>query len=240
MTKTDHGTAIITGGAKRVGKAIALHLAGLGYDIALHYHRSKADAESVRDEVIALGRACTLHGCDLADPASYANFMAEVMEAHDAPRVLVNNASIFERVAFMDTTEDVFDRHMGINFKAPFFLTQAFTKVATQGCVVNIIDTNITNNHGAYFAYMLSKKVLYDFTRMAAKDLAPGIRVNGICPGTMLESANTSADQVVTKGKNTPLGQAPTPEQLCDTLEYLIHSDYLTGECIFVDSGQKL
>lgn len=235
------GTALVTGGAVRVGKAIVHALAAAGYDIALHYNHSEQDATETAATIHALGRKCTLFHADLGDSKQYIPLIEKVFSAHPDCNVLVNNASIFERCDFMGTTEDIFDRHMGINFKAPFFLTQTFARCTDKGVIINLLDTYVTRTTGTYFAYLLSKKALQDLTLMAARDLGPGIRVNGICPGTLLPSpAHPTQADVDAKAAVMPLARASTLKDVTDTLMFLVESPFLTGECIFVDSGQKV
>ncbi len=232
--------ALITGGAKRLGREIALHLAENGYGIALHYNHSKAEAEIVKKEIEAKGRACVLLPADLADTGTLAALVQNAKAALPKLNVLINNASVFDRAGFAETDEALFDRQMDVNFKAPFFLTQAFAKTVTQGHVVNILDTNITNTHGSHFAYLLSKKLLAEFTHMAARALGPAVRVNGVCPGIVLTSGDHDEAYRKKLAETLPLQANATPLDVAKAIVGLLNLPSVTGQILFVDGGQHL
>ncbi len=235
------GAALVTGGAVRVGRVIAEALADAGYDIALHYHHSAKEAAETAEAICARGRKCTLFKADLGNSLEHKELMEKTFREFPECNLLVNNASIFERAEFMATDEDSFDRHLAINFKAPFFLTQYFAERTEKGQVINILDTYITKTTGAYFAYLLSKKSLAEFTRMAARALAPHIRVNGICPGTLLTSSTYPTQAgLEAAAKVLPLQRQPSLMDFTRALLFLITTPSITGECLFVDSGQQL
>lgn len=231
---------IITGGAKRVGAAIAVYFARQGYDIALHYNHSKAEAEAVKKEVEAAGTACQLFACDLADSKALPKLMSDMKAAMPHCVALINNASAFERAPLMETDEALFDRQMDINFKAPFFLTQAFAKNFGAGCVVNIVDTDISKIQCSHFAYLLSKKALADFTLMAARELGPKIRVNGVCPGIMLPSGEWDETYIAQQAQLMPLRATATVEQTVAATRMLIENTALTGQLLYVDGGKHV
>ncbi len=231
------GTIMITGGAKRVGRAIAQALSAKGYSIALHYNHSEAEAKTLAKE---LNTPCSLFQADLQHFEQLEPMMQAVFHQHPDCHTLINSASLIERISFKDTDETVFDRQMDINFKAPFFLTQFFAKHATQGHVINILDTAITDHKTSSFAYLLAKKALSAFTQMAAQELGPDIRVNGICPGIILP-ANEAEEHYRAKLASTlPLRKTGDVEQVIDAVQYLMKSTYLTGQSIFVDGGESL
>jgi len=231
---------LITGGARRVGAALARHFAASGYDIALHYNRSESDAKQLAKEMEATGAKCTLFAQDLRDGNALFALMEKVHKAMPGCVALINNASIFERAPLMDTDQDCFDRHMAINLKAPILLTQAFARYFGKGCVVNLLDANITKAQGSHFAYMLSKKALAEFTVMAAGQLGPDIRVNGVCPGVVL-TANESDEAYKQKIEAAlPLQAHPTLKELADAVYWLVTQPHLTGQLIFVDGGKHV
>ncbi len=232
--------ALITGGAKRIGRAIALALAGEGYDLAIHYNTSAAEAEELAGQVVAAGRRCELLSCDLADTGRLAAMMEEAFRRLPHLSALVNNASIFERGTFLETDEAFLDRAMAVNFKAPFFLCQAFARRARAGGIVNILDTNVTRNVASYFAYSLSKKALRDLTLLAARALAPGIRVNAVCPGAILPPPGEPPEYLDKLISKVPLQRAGDGGQIAAAVLYLLRSDYVTGQCLFVDGGRHL
>jgi len=234
------GAALITGGAKRIGRAIAHALARKGYDIALAYHSSAADAQQVAGEIRSTGRRCELFQCDLADTKALPAMVRSVFKALPGCNVLVNNASIFERGEFLATDEALFDRHFDTNFKAPFFLSQEFARSCKAGQIVNVLDANIVASTTSYFAYLLTKKALYDFTLLAAKALAPDIRVNGVCPGLILPPPGQDRAYLDRLALKVPLRRKGSPEAVAAAVVCLLESDYVTGQCIFVDGGQHL
>ncbi len=232
--------AIVTGGAKRIGKEIVFYLARQGYDIALHYHQSKTDANSVAKEIEKLGVACALFSYDLSDPATPKDLILEVFETFPDSSLLVNNASIFNRAYFLETDETFFDDHFTVNVKTPFFLSQHFAKQCKAGHIINLLDTKISKNHTPYFAYSLTKKVLFEFTKMAAKELAPSIRVNGICPGLILPSLESGKEGFDKMAQSIPAKRVGNPECITTALDYLLKNHFVTGECLFVDGGEHL
>lgn len=231
---------LITGGARRVGAVITEQFAANGYDIALHYGNSKAEAEALKHEIEKRNVRCHLLAHDLSDVQSMPRLLAEVRAAFPHCDALINNASVFERGEFMETDEALFDRQFAINFKAPFFLTQGFAKTFGRGAVVNVLDTHVEKNVGSHFAYLLSKKALAEFTRMSARALGPQIRVNGICPGIMLPSNELDEPYMQRLERELPLKKLATPEHVADVALWLCESQNVTGQLIFADGGECL
>lgn len=229
--------ALITGGAKRVGAALAFYLAERGYDIALHYNHSDAEAEHVKSQLRAKGVACELFQADLADTGALAMLMRKVKTTMPVT-LLVNNASVFERSTFTESDEALFDRQFDINLKAPVFLTQAFAREFGKGSVINLLDTNVVKNQGSHFFYLMSKKSLTDFTLMAARQLGPEIRVNGVCPGAVLPSDQNNDDYEKKVAATNPLRSLPTVEDVCEAVYWLTTQPRITGQLLFVDGGQ--
>jgi len=231
---------LITGAARRVGAALALYFARYGYDIALHYNSSKADATKLKIKIEKLGAQCTLFHQDLSDIEALPRFMQDVRTYVRNCTALINNASIFERAEFMDTDEALFDRQFAVNFKAPFFLTQAFATTFGKGCVIHMLDTYIQQNEGSHFAYLLSKKTLAEFTTMAARALGPEIRVNGICPTIMLPSEYYDEAYMKNKAQLLPLKRLPVAEEVAAAAYWLCESKAITGQLLFPDGGHHL
>ena len=231
---------IITGGAKRVGAALARHFAGQGYDIVLHYHQSKTEALALQKELQALGANCSLFLLDLCDIAAIPAFMASIHQAMPHCVALINNASVFERATLMETDEALFDRQLDTNFKAPFFITQAFARVFAAGSVVNILDTDIVQTGGSHFAYLLSKKTLAEFTQMAARELGPKIRVNGVCPGIMLPSNDLDYAYMEKLAAQLPLKQLGALEPMAVMTQFLCENKAISGQLMYLDGGQHL
>lgn len=234
------GAALVTGGARRIGAALALALAREGYDVALHYLDSEDDAEQTAREVEGTGQRCGLFRCDLRDPGETAALTPRVREGFPHLNVLVNNASIFERAAIRDTDFDLFERHFHVNFRAPFFLTRAFAEGCASGQIVNVLDTRVRKSEPQHAAYTLSKKALLELTRMAARELGPAIRVNGICPGMILAPAGGVADELERRSAALPLQRTGNTANLTAALLFLLDNPFVTGECIYVDGGEHL
>ncbi|HSC36117.1 MAG TPA: SDR family oxidoreductase [Thermodesulfobacteriota bacterium] len=232
--------AFITGAAERLGKAMALALAGMGYDIALHYNSSEKGARKTADEIKALGRKCGIFKADLYDIKGIKPLTARVFRVFPNCSLLINNASIFENRDFMEVTEESFNREFALNFKAPFFLSQEFSRQKSAEIIVNMLDTRVSRIEPGHFVYNLSKKALRDFTLMAARALGPKIRVNGICPGPIFPPPGKGPKYLKRISGNTPLGKPGHPDYVISALKYIIDNSYVTGECLYVDGGQHL
>lgn len=236
----EHGTALITGGGKRIGRAIALRLADLGFNIALHYNSSREDAERVAAEVQHAGVRCQLFRCDFADVDAVFQLMESVADACPDLSILVNNASIFERGPLLETDSTLFDRHFHINFRAPFFLTRDLARRCERGHVINLVDTKINRNADVYFAYTLTKKALYEFTKMAAVQLGPHFRVNAVGPGLVLPPPGEDESYLAKQASSIPLRRHGDATSVCDAIAYLVENTFITGQVIYVDGGQHL
>ena len=230
------GTVLITGGAKRIGKAISVFFAVKGYNIALHYNNSEFDAAKIKKEIEKLGQKCILFKGNFNSPEELEKLIQNVKNSFPDLSILINNASVFEEGLFLNTTIEQLDKHLNINFKAPFFLSQSFARLCEHGQIINILDTNITRNHSKYFAYNLSKKALYNLTKMAAYELGPKIRVNAIAPGVILMPAGKDSVDI----ESTPLKKQGELKNILEALSYLVENNYVTGECLFVDGGEHL
>ena len=234
------GTAIVTGGAKRIGRAIVLDLARHGYDIVFQYNTAGKEVQEVMQCVEKLGRRCFHVECDFNNMKQVSLLIPRIFEMAPHCSLLVNNASIFEQASLSETDYDDFDRHFNINLKTPFFLTRDFAKYCRHGHVINMLDTKVTRTQTGYFAYTLSKKALLDFTKMAARALAPNIRVNGIGPGLILPPPGEDDAYLDKLSANIPLKQKGSVEAVLAALHFLIDNPYVTGEAIMVDGGEHL
>ena len=238
---------LITGGAKRVGRAVALHLARSGYDIALHYGHSKTEAEETARAVAMEGAKCVLFHADLADAQTLPGVVAAAFEAMPQLCHLVNNAAIFERLPFGEggcaAALASYTQHMDINLRAPVLLTHAFAEAlpgGAKGSVVNMLDTHITRNTHGFFDYLLSKKALAAFTPMAAASLGPHLRVNGVCPGMVLPGDGFDEAYQATLAKRLPLKATATPDDVAEIVRVLIATPSLTGQLLFADGGERV
>ncbi len=238
--KSPRGTALVTGGSKRIGQAIVLTLAAMGYNIALHYHQSKNDARGTASLIKKKGVACEIFACDLAREPAVLALVKSVKAKFPDLNVLINNASIFEPSRLNVQGLRTLDRHFAINLKAPFILTSEFARVCRKGNIINLLDTNIAKHKTTHFTYLLTKKSLADLTKMSAVALGPRIRVNGICPGLILPAHNESEDTLDRMARNIPLKRKGNIKNITQSVRFLLENDYLTGHFIFNNGGEHL
>jgi NAD(P)-dependent dehydrogenase (short-subunit alcohol dehydrogenase family) len=236
-------TALITGGAKRVGRAIALELARAGYDIAVHYRHSAAAAEALAREIEATGRRAATVDADLADEAAVARMLPRAGALLGPIGVLVNNASLFERDEALDATQAQWDRQMAVNLRAPFVLIQEFARQlpdGEEGAIVNMLDQRVLNLTPHFVSYTVSKAALWTLTQTMALALAPRIRVNGVGPGPILPNDRQSAEQFRTHWSSLPLERQIEPQSVAAAVRFLVEAPATTGQMIAVDGGEHL
>jgi NAD(P)-dependent dehydrogenase (short-subunit alcohol dehydrogenase family) len=232
---------------------MALYLAGRGYDVAIHYAGSAAEAEGAVAEIRAMGRQAVAVQADLLDEDQTAALVPRAAQALGGPlTVLVNNASIFEHDTIRSATRQSWDRHIGSNLRAPFVLTQAFAAQAPEagrdaagepvatGLVVNMIDQRVLKLTPEFMTYTIAKMGLWAFTRTAAQALAPAIRVNAIGPGPTLQGARQSAEHFARQRAATVLGRGAGPDDICAALGYFLDAPAVTGQLLCIDGGQHL
>lgn len=241
MTQTEKDKAVlVTGGADRIGKAICLYLASNGYDIALHCNKSKAKARRTAQQIKALGRRCEIFSCDLSNEKNVTTLIKQVTKKFISLNLLINNASIFEPSTLKSATLLSLKYHMSINFNAPFLLTKDFANICRKGQIINILDTHIIKNQSKHSTYLLSKKALYNLTQLAAVELAPKIRVNGIAPGLILPPTGKGKTYLKRLAHNIPLKKVGKVEFITQSIKFLLENSYLTGQIIFNDGGEHL
>lgn len=238
MTKT----ALITGAAKRVGKGMALHLAAQGWNIAIHYNTSADYAIILQDELKLSfsNQHFELFCADLNVTSEVENLVLKVIQKMGSVDLLINNASVFDRGDFADTTTDFLDRQMNVNFRAPFILIRNFAQLAKEGTIINFVDTRIVNNKSNFAAYSLSKKALWELTKMTALELGPNIRVNAIAPGLTLPPEEKGEDYLLKLAENIAMKRPGGLEPILKSLDYILNNDYLTGQLLFCDGGENL
>jgi NAD(P)-dependent dehydrogenase (short-subunit alcohol dehydrogenase family) len=237
------GAALVTGGARRIGRVLAAVAAEAGYDVAIHVRTIDDDAEAAAGEVRGQGRKAALFACDLRkEPATVA--LVGQAEAELGPvTLLVNCASVFERDAFADMNRASWDLHLETNLRAPLVLSQVFARRLPgdrEGLIVNVLDQRVLRPSPEFFSYSVSKMALWDATRMLAQALAPRIRVNGIGPGPTLPSIHQDAGDFAAEAAATLLQRPVAPADIGGALRYLIDAHAVTGQMIAVDSGQHL
>lgn len=237
------GAALVTGGARRIGRALVAAAADAGYDVAIHVRAVDDDAEAAASEVRARGRKAQIHACDLRRESTTVALVGEVEAELGPVTLLVNCASLFEHDAFSDMNRASWEAHMEINLRAPLVLAQNFARRLPdehEGLIVNILDQRVWRPTPDFFSYSLSKSALWDATRMMAQALAPRIRVNGIGPGPTLASIHQDAAAFAQEAASTLLQRPVSPADIGHALRYLIDAHGVTGQMIAVDSGQHL
>ncbi len=232
-------SALVTGGAKRLGKAISLKLAAMGYNIALHYYSS--DPYPIAREIESLGVRCLPLQCDLSGGKAASNLVEQAVKKLPVLELLINSASIFERATVTETSERLLDSHIDLNLKAPFRLSRDFSHLAKKGQIINIIDANAVKNNSAYAAYLISKKGLLGLTKMTALEFAPKIRVNAIAPGLILPPVGKGEEYMNEAAeKRVPLKRRGRIEDITRALEFLVQNEFITGQILFIDGGEHL
>jgi len=236
-------TALVTGGAQRLGRAIALALAGAGFDVAIHYRDSAAGAANTVATIEALGRRAVALPADLAIEAQVSGLLPAASAALGPIGVLVNNASVFERDEWDTASRASWDQHIEPNLRAPFVLTQAFAQGlpdGSEGLVINLLDQRVWSLTPHFVSYTLSKAGLWALTRSMALALAPRIRVNAIGPGPALPSPRQSQEQFDRQAASTPLGRGTGPDEVGRAALAILALPAMTGQMIALDGGQHL
>ncbi|MDF1794719.1 MAG: SDR family oxidoreductase [Thalassobaculaceae bacterium] len=236
-------TALVTGAAHRVGRAIALALGSAGWNVAVHYGRSGDSAAETARDIRALGVRATTVGADLTDETQVTTLIERSEDALGPVGLLVNNASTFERDSLATATRQSWDRHMEPNLRAPLVLMQQFAArlpTESDGAIVNIIDQRVWNLTEDFLSYTLTKVGLWGLTRTLALELAPRIRVNGVGPGPILPSVHQEQDQFDAQARAVPLRHGANPEEVAEAVLYLAGAQSVTGQMIAVDGGQHL
>jgi NAD(P)-dependent dehydrogenase (short-subunit alcohol dehydrogenase family) len=243
LAETTRGAALVTGGARRIGRALALAAAEAGYDVAIHVRAIDDDAQSAAAAVRAKGRKASLHPCDLRDEGATAPLVSETESELGPVTLLVNCASVFENDSFSSMNRASWDAHLETNLRAPLILAQAFARRLPEdreGLIVNILDQRVFAPTPDFFSYSLSKSGLWAATQMLAQALAPRIRVNGIGPGPTLPSIHQEDTDFDDEVATTLLKRAVDPREIASALTYLIDARSVTGQMIAVDAGQHL
>jgi NAD(P)-dependent dehydrogenase (short-subunit alcohol dehydrogenase family) len=235
--------ALVTGGAKRIGRAIALMLGDAGWDLAVHFHASRQEADAVVAELKAKGRRAVALEADLMREDEVASLVGRARKVLGPLGCLVNNASLFERDEALTATRESWDRHIETNLRAPFVLMQGFARLLpaeSSGAIVNILDERVWNLTPHFTSYTLAKAGLWTLTRTMALALAPRIRVNGIGPGPTLPSPRQSEEQFRRQLEAMPLGRGTSPEEIAQAVKFILSAPAMTGQMIALDGGQHL
>jgi len=221
----------MTGGAVRIGRAIADALLAEGAEVIIHFQTSEKEAKALSPKTIQ---------ADLSDPAQCEILLERAAEQFGKIDILINNAAVFYQTKLADALHDVVMKELQINLLAPLALIRSFARQNKTGKIINLLDRRITSHDTTCVPYMLSKKGLEELTKLAAIDLAPGITVNAVAPGAVLPPPKQADNPAWEYAGTIPLEKRPALADIADAVLYLLKSDVITGQTIFVDGGQNL
>ncbi|MBN1985071.1 MAG: SDR family NAD(P)-dependent oxidoreductase [Prolixibacteraceae bacterium] len=235
-------TAFITGASKRVGKALAEHLASAGWSVIIHFNSSEKEAHEL---ALSLTQKFPQQNfetikANLSEMNEVENLISGVVEKYGKFELLVNNASVFDPGYIAETDTKLFDLQMNVNLKAPFFLMRDFARSCKEGNIINFVDTRITTNKSNFAAYSISKKALWDLTKMAALEFAPKIRVNAIAPGVTLPPEDKDETYLQKLAGNIPMKKPGGLIPILRSFDYILQNEHLTGQLLFADGGENL
>jgi NAD(P)-dependent dehydrogenase (short-subunit alcohol dehydrogenase family) len=235
-------TALITGGSKRIGKAISEHLAGKGWSVIIHYNASAKAAQKLCAELAKKypTQQFVFVKANLASLREVLALFPKVTKEYGTIDLLVNNASVFDKSYLLETSTELYNSQMDVNLKAPFFLMRDFAASSKKGNIINFVDTRVNSNKSNFAAYSLSKKGLWELTKMAALEFAPAIRVNAIAPGATLAPEGEDENYLEKLAKSTPMKKPGGVESILQSLAYILENDHLTGQLLYADGGENL
>ena len=233
-------TALVTGGAVRIGRAITRALADTGVNVAIHYYGHDDEAQALHEEILAAGVDSCLFKADLSDPAAAEGVLDEAWSRFGTVDYLVNNAGVYPASTLKNVTLDDITSVFAINTYAPLVLARAFAGRCGSGSIVNIIDNRILHHNMGHAAYHLSKRSLHVLTEMMAIEFAPNIRVNGVAPGLILPPPGEDETYLDRLRHLTLLDRHGSAEDIAEAVLFLLAADFITGQTIIVDGGQVL
>ncbi|HEY4112949.1 MAG TPA: SDR family oxidoreductase [Rhizomicrobium sp.] len=239
----DQKTALVTGAAKRLGRAIALDLARHGWNIALHYNASEREARVTCEDVRTAGTKAALVQADLVHEDEVETIVSRAAAELGPITALINSASVFENDQWYSADRASWDKHLNVNLRAPLVLAQNFAKQLPRdgyGTIVNLLDQRLFQPSPDFLSYGVSRAGLHWLTLTLAQSLAPRIRVNAVAPGPTLKAARQSAAHFERERTSTILGHGSEPQDICDAVRYLLDARAVTGQTIVVDGGQHL
>jgi len=232
-------TALVTGGAVRLGRSIALHLAGRGYNIALHYGSSRESAEQTAEETRKFGVQCKTYCVDFTNFDSIPLLMDQVLGDFNSIDLLVNSAANFIQKNLEETSNPELLDTININLMAPFILMREFKNKVNNGLIINILDERILRRVSTFGAYSVSKSALAHLTELSAVSWGETIRVNGIAPGLILPPSGSSDEYLIKNASNIPTKTHGNTSDILRGFDYLLDSPFVNGEILFIDGGES-
>lgn len=233
--------ALITGGSDRIGKAVAIHLAKQGYHLVLHYNSAKEKAENLQMHIESTYKVkVELLQNNFLKENDFDRIFEDFKKKNITIEVLVNCASDFIPSSFNERGSELFDKEMTINLKIPYLLTKAFARVFGKGNIINFVDTKVAKNKTVHLDYILSKKLLKDFTKISAVELAPNIRVNAIAPGLILPPEGKDESYLLNLAKDIPLKTIGNMDEILKAFQFILDSYFFTGQILYIDGGEHL
>jgi NAD(P)-dependent dehydrogenase (short-subunit alcohol dehydrogenase family) len=243
QTSETAGVALVTGGARRVGRAIVEALSGAGYAVAIHCNESVAEAETLAAELMARGGRAAVVSADLVDPHAVDGIIPAAEMQLGPVTLLVNNASMFVRDSVTALDVPTWNRQFSVNIRAPSVLAGAMANAlpeGREGCIINILDQRVWKLTPEFYSYTLSKAAMWAATRTMAQALAPRIRVNGVGPGPTLANVHDGEDLFLREAAGTLLARPVAPAEIAEAVLFLARARGVTGQMLAVDSGQHL
>jgi len=234
------GFALVTGSADRLGKGIALDLAAIGFDLLLHYNHSEKKIEILKEEIEQMNRKAIPLQIDFLETNDYDKLFRDLKEKGIVINVLVNCASDFQPSTFQEAGASLLQKQIKINFENAYLLTKAFARVFEKGVIINVLDTKISKNFSKHLDYLLSKKLLNEFTKLSAIHLAPNIRVNAIAPGLILPPADKDEAYLHELAEKIPLKRTGSMLEILKAVRFLLDSQFVTGQVLYIDGGDHL
>ena len=240
MQNLNGNVALVTGAARRLGRASALALAQNGASIVIHYRSSMTQAESLLEEVRKSGADGWLIQADLSDSRECESLFAQAIQSAGKIDVLINSASIFPEGSLFDSDENEFFENLKINALAPLKLSKLFAAQNTGGAIINLLDARILDYDKHHVPYHLSKQALFSFTRMMSIELSPAIRVNAVAPGLILPPEGKGSDYLQQLAHTNPLESWGTEKDISDAVLYLVGAGFVTGQVLYIDGGRHV
>jgi len=233
-------SALVTGGAKRIGRALCLALAGQGTNVVVHYGRSHEEADHTATAIRDKGVEAAILQADLGNPAEAEGLLARAIEAVGPIDLVVCNASCYPTDRLMDFTPEQLAVNVQVNAMAPLQLARAFAAQGREGAIVNFVDARMADRDPRHTSYLLSKRMLLSITRMLALELAPAVRVNAVAPGLVLPPEGMAPDAFDRLAHTNPLHRVGSAAAVVDAVMYLLRADFVTGQVIYVDGGRRM